>query len=94
METRTTCWEIEQNTFTNILDDDNNYTWYNPVSSAVLEKFQNDLNSLYCVIDDIPVSYLQIYTSPYNEINPNYPVFQFIARSQNQEYICMRRFLD
>lgn len=55
MESRTTCWEMEQN-FNTDENDNNNYTWYNPVASNILEKFQNDLNSLNCVIDEIPVN--------------------------------------
>lgn len=58
LESRTTCWEMEQQTdATN--DDNNSYILYNPVSSHVLEKFQTDLNSLNCVIDQIPVSKLR-----------------------------------
>lgn len=55
LESRTTCWEMEQHSdSTN--EDNNNYTLYTPVSSDLLEKFQKDLDSLHFIIDQIPVS--------------------------------------
>lgn len=55
LETRTTCWEIEKSSEQSA-DDNNNCSWYNPVSSHILKAFQNDLNSLITVIEQIPVS--------------------------------------
>lgn len=36
-------------------DANNNYVVSSPLPSKELEQFQNDLNSLYCIIDQIPV---------------------------------------
>lgn len=58
LETRTTCWEMEQAAYQTD-EDNNNCTWYTPSPSYVLKGFQNDLNSLISVMDQIPVSSLK-----------------------------------
>lgn len=60
LETRTSCWEINQNCKLSSESDDESYC--NPLPSRELEQFQNDLNSLYCIIDQVPVSITSIYS--------------------------------
>lgn len=59
LETRTSCWEINQNCKLSSESDDESYC--NPLPSRELEQFQNDLNSLYCIIDQVPVSIKRIH---------------------------------
>lgn len=56
LETRTSCWEMEQSFRVFAEKDDNNNGIYTPLPGKELEQFQNDLNSLYCVVDQVPVS--------------------------------------
>lgn len=53
LETRTSCWEINQSCKLSSECDDESYC--NPLPSGELEQFQNDLNSLYRIIDQVPV---------------------------------------
>lgn len=47
---------MEQNSKIRADDDNNNNVVCNPMPSKELEQFQSDLNSLYLIIDQIPVS--------------------------------------
>lgn len=56
LETRTSCWEINQNITVGIDDSkNNNVIVCDPIPSQQLMQFQNDLNSLHRVIDQVPV---------------------------------------
>lgn len=66
LETRTSCWEMKQNTKAAADDDNNNYTQCNPLPSQELEQFQCDLNSLYCIVDQIPVRFYHHFKSKFN----------------------------
>lgn len=50
METRTSLWEHEYGNY------ENDYYNFVPVESSILTKFQNDLNLLRCLTNNIPVS--------------------------------------
>lgn len=57
LETRTSCWEMEQSSKEYPANDDNNnQVLCNPLPSKELEQFQADLNSLHCIVDYIPVN--------------------------------------
>lgn len=57
LETRTACWELKQNEKLPANEEENNNECCaKTLSSHELEEFQNDLNSLYFIIEQIPVS--------------------------------------
>lgn len=91
LESRTACWEMEQHTDP-YYDDNNNYTLYTPVSSHVLQKFQTDLNSLNCIIDQIPVIKLRPHEDSEMATNFNIPSFQ-IAKSRLYLYEAICRLM-
>lgn len=83
LETRTSCWEINQNCKLSSESDDESYC--NPLPSRELEQFQNDLNSLYWIIDQVPVSIVS--TDADIESNSIFMTYHFLNRWQNHAFI-------
>lgn len=95
LETRTSCWEMKQNVKVCADDDNNNFVLSKPLPSKELEQFQSDLNSLYCIIDQIPVRFLICFFFIEKKKRKTFSIkIMLNFRRQNLESTCMKHCPD